>query len=135
MLSLQGNTAPYMLYARTRVCSIVRKAQGLSDSDPMSWPAVGKKVVLNEAEEVALARHIVRFGDTIRQVGRDLYPNVLCDYLFELSQKFSAFYETCPVNQAETEEIRESRLTLAVVTNDVLVRGMDILGIEVVDRM
>ncbi|GMI39404.1 hypothetical protein TrCOL_g4496 [Triparma columacea] len=135
MLSLQGNTAPYMLYARTRVCSIVRKAQGLTDDDTMVWPTPGGNVVLEEREEIELARHAVKFGDVVDQVGRDLYPNVLCDYLFELSQKFSAFYETCPVNQAESEEVRESRLALAVVTNNVLVRGMDILGIEVVERM
>ncbi|GMI31157.1 hypothetical protein TrCOL_g4695 [Triparma columacea] len=135
MLSLQGNTAPYMLYARTRVCSIVRKAQGLTDDDTMVWPTPGGNVVLEEREEIELARHAVKFGDVVDQVGRDLYPNVLCDYLFELSQKFSAFYETCPVTQAPSEEVRESRLALAVVTNNVLVRGMDILGIEVVERM
>eukprot|EP00520_Triparma_pacifica_P017865 CAMPEP_0118652932 /NCGR_PEP_ID=MMETSP0785-20121206/11574_1 /TAXON_ID=91992 /ORGANISM="Bolidomonas pacifica, Strain CCMP 1866" /LENGTH=602 /DNA_ID=CAMNT_0006545467 /DNA_START=243 /DNA_END=2051 /DNA_ORIENTATION=- len=135
MLSLQGNTAPYMLYARTRVCSIVRKAQGLKETDEMVWPEGGSKVILDADEEIELARHIVKFGDIIKQVGRDLYPNILCDYLFELSQKFSTFYENCPVNQAETEELKKSRLTLAVVTNDVLKKGMDILGIEVVERM
>lgn len=135
MLSLQGNTAPYMLYARTRVCSIVRKAQGLGEDDDMVWPEGGEKVILDEDEEVELARHIVKFGDVVKQVERDLYPNILCDYLFELSQHFSAFYETCPVNQAETEELKKSRMTLAVVTNDILVKGLGLLGIETVERM
>jgi arginyl-tRNA synthetase len=75
------------------------------------------------------------FGDVIYDVEKELYPNRLCDYLFETSQKFSKFYETCSVIKAETEELKASRLTLSVTTAKVLTKGLDLLGIDVVDRL
>ena len=137
MLSLQGNTAPYMLYARARVCSIVKKGMepnGSVEGD-IIWPEPADEIILQEREEVELARHLLKFGDILYGVERDLYPNKLCDYLFETSQKFSAFYESCSVIGAETEQLKRSRLTLAVVTNDIIVCGLKILGIETVERM
>ena len=136
MLSLQGNTAPYMLYARARICSIVKKASGIEgvEEGGMTWPEPAP-VMLGEEAEIELARQLVKFGDILYDVEKELYPNRLCDYLFETSQKFSAFYESCSVIKAETEELKASRLTLAVTTAKVLTKGLGLLGIEVVDRL
>ena len=136
MLSLQGNTAPYMLYARARICSIVKKACGLQveGRQEMVWPEPAE-VFLEDDAEVELARQLVKFADVIYDVEKDLYPNRLCDYLFETSQKFSHFYENCSVIKAESEALKKSRLTLVVTTAKVLTKGLRLLGISVADRL
>lgn len=89
MLSLNGNTAPYMLYAYARICSIVRKAIGqTNDKDAVQWPEAADIVLVQKAE-VDLVRYLVRLPDVLNDVERELYPNRLCDYLFETTQKFS----------------------------------------------
>jgi arginyl-tRNA synthetase len=89
MLSLNGNTAPYMLYAYARICGIVRKAIGQSnDKDSVQWPEAAD-ILLSQKAEVDLVRYLVRLPDILKEVECDLYPNRLCDYLFETTQKFS----------------------------------------------
>ena len=123
MLALDGNTAPYLQYAHARICSIRRKAQGTS--------SLG---VLGSPFELALAKHILRLGEVIEQVARDLKPHLLCTYLYELAVKFSGFYENCPVIQSE-EPLRSSRLALCDLTARALELGLDQLGIEHPDQM
>src|ERR1039458_3276439 len=93
MLALDGNTAPYLQYAYARIRSIFRRSGGSAD--------LSAKVSLDTPFELALGKHILRFGEVIEIVARELKPHHLSSYLYELATKFSAFYENCPVLQAE----------------------------------
>ncbi|MFM7527674.1 MAG: DALR anticodon-binding domain-containing protein, partial [Nodosilinea sp.] len=129
MLSLQGNTAPYLLYAYVRVQGISRK--GNIDFDHLTAEA---RLHLEAGEELALARHLLELEQTLVEVGETLYPNQLCLYLFELSQKFNQFYDRCPVLQAEDPQ-RTSRLILCHLTANTLKLGLSLLGVTVLERM
>lgn len=135
MLSLNGNTAPYMLYAYARICGIVRKATADSDSGTMLWPDAADEILLTHDAELQLIRNLVRLPDILIEVENELYPNRMCDYLFETSQKFNQFYENCSVNKAETPELKASRLTLCTVTAATIRLLMGLLGIEVVEKL
>jgi arginyl-tRNA synthetase len=126
MLALQGNTAPYLLYAYARIKSIFRKAESRN----------GKaEIVLAAPEEIALAKHLLNFGLTLEAVAEEYRPNFLCNYLFELAGKFTGFYENCPVLKAEDAATRDSRLALCDLTARVLKLGLETLGIETVEQM
>ena len=129
MLALQGNTAPYMLYAYVRVQGISR--QGNVDFEHL--PA-GTPIILKEETELVLAKHLLQLSEVLKEVERDLLPNRLCDYLYELSKKFNKFYEECPVLKAE-EPLRTSRLVLSDLTARTLKLGLSLLGIPVLERM
>jgi arginyl-tRNA synthetase len=129
MLALQGNTAPYMMYAYVRVQGISRK--GGIDFDNLGDNA---QIILGEELELALAKHLLQLGSIITEVERDLLPNRLCQYLFELSQKYNQFYDKHSVLQA-AEPIRTSRLILSDLTAKTLKLGLDLLGIPVLERM
>jgi arginyl-tRNA synthetase len=123
-----------MLYSYARICGIVRKGSGQADDAVLKWPAASCLVVSHETE-LELMRNLVKLPDVIAEVERDLYPHKICDYLFETSQKFNQFYEHCSVNQAETPELKASRLTLCVATAGTLRLLLNLLGIEVVERL
>jgi len=125
MVSLTGNTGPYLQYAAARIRSIFRSA-GM-DPDQLSGQA-DAPLVITEPAERALALALLDFGDVVVHVGDQLEPHRLCGYLFELAQHFSAFYEQCPVLKADTEA-RASRLSLCRATLAVLDQGLDLLGI------
>jgi arginyl-tRNA synthetase len=129
MLALQGNTAPYMLYAYVRVQGISRKGQ-------IEFENLGRdiKVLLQEDTELVLAKYLLRLEEILEQVSQDLLPNQLCQYLFELSQKFNQFYDRCPVLQTEAP-LRTSRLVLCDLTARTLKLGLSLLGIQVLERM
>lgn len=129
MLALQGNTAPYMIYAYVRV-------QGISRKGEIDWDTLNQKPKIHlEAEtELALAKHLLQLDEILTQISADLMPNRLCQYLFELSQKFNQFYDKCPVLQAESSQ-KESRLALCYLTAVTLKLGLSLLGIKVVERM
>ncbi len=129
MLALQGNTAPYMMYAYVRVQGISRK--GGIDFEHLGDNAL---IILNEELELTLAKHLLQLGSIITEVERDLLPNRLCQYLFELSQKYNQFYDKHSVLQAE-EPVRTSRLILSDLTAKALKLGLDLLGIPVLERM
>ncbi|PZO43690.1 MAG: arginine--tRNA ligase [Leptolyngbya sp.] len=129
MLALQGNTAPYMLYAYVRVQGIGRKG----DVDLNNLPAEAR-IHLEDDSEFALARHLLQLDEVLGEVAQDLYPNRLCQYLFELSQKFNQFYDRCSVLQA-AEPQRTSRLLLCDLTAKTLKLGLSLLGIRVLERM
>jgi len=129
MLNLQGNTAPYMLYAYVRIQGISRKGNiDFEHLDPDS------KIVLEEETELVLAKHLLQLSEIISQVETDLLPNRLCQYLFELSQKFNQFYDRCPVLKAEKSQ-RTSRLVLCDLTAKTIKLGLSLLGIAVLERM
>ncbi|MCU0526868.1 MAG: arginine--tRNA ligase [Elainella sp. Prado103] len=128
MLSLQGNTAPYLLYAYVRVQGISRK--GEIDLQQLA----NSTIQLTEETEFALAKHLLGLDEVLSALEADLMPNRLCQYLFELSQKFNQFYDRCPILQAE-EPQRASRLGLADLTARALKLGLSLLGIEVLERM
>ena len=127
MLALVGNTAPYLLYAYTRIRSIFRKLEGESIEPPASFS-------LGQAEEVALAKHLLRFGLVLEQVIDECRPNFLCNYLYELAGFFGSFYENCPVLLAEGE-VRAQRLALCDLVSRVLKTGLETLGLETTERM
>jgi arginyl-tRNA synthetase len=126
-LSLQGNTAPYLQYAYARIRSILRKAEKEAGAQP---GAIG---ALAPAER-ALASKLLGFDEAVEQVARTTRPHILAEYLFDLSQAFSTFYNECPVLKAEPA-VRAGRLTLCAQTAETLRRGLDLLGIEVLERM
>jgi arginyl-tRNA synthetase len=126
MLATDGNTAPYLQYAYARIRSIFRKSG--------TTAAPSATLRLENPFEVALARHILRFGEIIELVTRDLKPHYICAFLYELATKFSGFYENCPVIQSE-EPTRSSRLALCDVTAKTLALGLDLLGIAHPEQM
>jgi arginyl-tRNA synthetase len=130
MLALQGNTAPYLVYAYARIKSIFRKSEAESAiRNPQS------AIALAAPEELALAKHLLNFGLTLEAVADELRPNYLCNYLFELAGKFTSFYENCPVLKADDAATRDSRLALCDLTARVLKQGLETLGIETVEQM
>jgi arginyl-tRNA synthetase len=129
MLALQGNTAPYLLYAYVRIQGISRKG-GID----FGHLGAGTGIILNDETEFALAKHLLQLDEVLEHVSQDLQPNHLCQYLFELSQKFNQFYDRCPVLQVE-EPLRTSRLLLCDLTVRTLKSGLSLLGIEVLERM
>lgn len=128
MLSFEGNTAPYMQYAYTRVASIFKRSgQNEQQLSGAIWLAV--------EQETQLAVRLLQLEEAIVTVARDGTPHVLCAYLYDLAVLFSAFYEHCPILTAENEALRQSRLQLALLTARTLKQGLDLLGIETVERM
>ncbi|HEY5789829.1 MAG TPA: arginine--tRNA ligase [Gammaproteobacteria bacterium] len=128
MLSFEGNTAPYLQYAYSRVRSIFRKA----GVDPAALDA---PVRLEQPQETALALHLLRFPEQLEQVARDATPHLLCAYLYDLASLYMAFYEACPVLKAEDAALQASRLRLCDAVARTLATGLGLLGIEVMERM
>ncbi len=128
MLSFEGNTAPYLLYARTRVASIFRKA-GVRPED------ITGTIRLEFEPEQDLAARLVQFPEVLEQVAERGLPHLLCNYLFDIAVLFSSFYENCPILGGEDESLRDSRLLLARLTAETLEQGMTLLGIETLERM
>jgi arginyl-tRNA synthetase len=130
MLSLQGNTAPYLQNAYVRIRSIFRKAGELDGLKPSSLTTVK----LNESAESNLAKRLCQFAETVPQVLNDFRPNILANYLFELANSFHAFYEACPVLKSQ-KPARSSRLALCELTGRVLQKGLELLGIKAPEKM
>ncbi|AKA37090.1 arginine--tRNA ligase [Yersinia ruckeri] len=129
MLALDGNTAPYMQYAYTRVVSVFKRA-GVVDERSLTLP-----LVITEEREAALATRLLQFEETITNVAREGTPHVMCAYLYDVAGLFSSFYEHCQILNADSEESRQSRLKLAMLTAKTLKQGLDTLGIQTVERM
>jgi arginyl-tRNA synthetase len=134
MLSMDGNTAPYMQYAYARIKSIERKAQ-TKDVDVETELKGLEKLNLTEPAELDLAKYLVRYGEAIEAAVSDYRPNYLTSYLYELAQKFSVFYTNCPVLDAGPDK-RPTRLLLCDLTAETIKHGLsELLGIEVVEQM
>ncbi|KAA0384456.1 arginine--tRNA ligase [Salmonella enterica] len=129
MLAFEGNTAPYMQYAYTRVLSVFRKAN-IDEQALASAP-----VIISEDREAQLAARLLQVEETLTVVAREGTPHVMCAYLYDVAGLFSGFYEHCPILSAENDAVRNSRLKLAQLTAKTLKLGLDTLGIETVERM
>ncbi len=129
MLSFDGNTAPYMLYAYTRIHSIFKKGKTrINDANG--------KVILSNIQERTLALKLLQFGDAINNTAKEGEPHLLCAYLFELSGHFMSFYEHCPVNKKDiNSELKASRLKLCALTANILKVGLNLLGIQTIEQM
>ena len=127
MLSLQGDTAPYLQYSHVRIRSIFRKLDA-------PFEAAACEVILGENEELHLARLLVRFGEVLPTILEDFRPNLLANYLLELARAFHSFFEACPVLKAAAP-IRASRLALCELTSRTLQQGLSLMGIKVPDKM
>ena len=141
MLSLQGNTAPYLQNAYVRVRSIFRKAGESPVATPVGGVTektghrpVATPLTLTNPAEINLAKRLCQFAEIVPQVLNDFRPNILANYLFEVANGFHTFYEACPVLKSE-EPARSSRLALCDLTGRVLHRGLDLLGIKVPEKM
>ncbi|MFW6133170.1 MAG: arginine--tRNA ligase [Planctomycetota bacterium] len=133
MLSLDGNTAPYLQYAYARVRSIFRKGGG-SERIAADDEHRAAEVRLSESDERALGVKLVQFPETLDAVARESLPNLLCAYLYDLAGAFMGFYESCPVLKAEAD-LRASRLALCDLTARTIATGLDLLGIATLERM
>ena len=131
MLAMNGNTGAYLQYAYARIQSIFRKG-GVT---PESIRAKGPAIALSHPAERALGVRLLRLPEVLELAAAELKPNILTDYLFDLANAFSTFFEECPVLKAESPERRDSRLALGDLTARTLKFGLDLLGIDVIDRM
>jgi arginine--tRNA ligase len=129
MLSFEGNTAPYMQYAYTRIRSIFNRSQiALSEVEQA-------KLSITDEKERALAIKLLQFEEGVQVVGKEGTPHVLCAYLYELAGVFSSFYEHCPILNNDDQQVKLSRLKLALLTERTLKQGLDLLGIKTVEKM
>jgi arginyl-tRNA synthetase len=134
MLSMDGNTAPYMQYAYARIKSIVRKAPDKGVDVETELKGLGE-LNLTEPAELDLAKYLIRYGEGIEVAVSDYRPNYLTSYLYELAQRFSSFYTNCPVLDAGPDK-RPTRLLLCDLTAEIIKHGLsELLGIEVVEQM
>lgn len=127
MLSFEGNTAPYLLYAYTRVAGIFKRAEDVELSNAV--------IALEHDKEKELGNKLAQFGEILARMVDKGQPHVLCGYLFELAGAFSSFYEACPVLAADNETQKHSRLLLSQLTAKTLKQGLSLLGIETLERM
>ncbi len=127
MLSFEGNTAPYLLYAYSRISSIIKRAEVNIDT-------LDASILLNSDQERALSVKLLQFSEAVDQVATDGMPHFMCSYLYDLAGIFMTFYEACPILTSEAE-VKSSRLMLAANTASTLKKGMELLGIETLERM
>jgi arginyl-tRNA synthetase len=128
MLSLEGNTAPYMQYAYARVRSIFRKGE-------LQGEQLAGQVALAAPAERVLGLKLAQFPETVEAVARECLPNMLCCYLYDLAGSFMSFYESCPVLKADDPATRASRLLLCQLTARTIAKGLELLGIQTVEQM
>lgn len=128
MLNFEGNTAPYLLYAYTRVAGVFRKlGKGFEE--------VEGQIVLQAEQELELAARLAQFGEVLNGLAEKGTPHILCTYLYDVAGLFSSFYENCPILAAENPEQQQSRLRLAALTGRTLKQGLQLLGLETLERM
>lgn len=128
MLAFEGNTAPYMQYAYTRVSSIFAKAG-------ISMDELAGDIQITEEKEKSLIAKLLQFEEAVQSVAREGQPHIMCSYLFELAGQFSSFYEACPILNTEDESVKQSRLKLAALTAKTIKQGLSLLGIDTLERM
>ncbi len=128
MLAFEGNTAPYMQYAYTRVKSIFAKAGIEMDN-------IDGEIQITDEKEKALIAKLLQFEEAVQSVAREGQPHLMCAYLFELAGQFSSFYEACPILIAEDPAVKQSRLKLAALTAKTIKQGLALLGINTLEKM
>lgn len=135
MLAMNGNTATYMQYAYARVRSIFTKGAVDVEALREEYANGTRTLTLNDPAERALAFELVRFQSALENVSKDYRPNFLTAYLYDLANKYSSFFERCPVLKTEDESIRSNRLLLCDLTARTIGLGLNLLGIQTVERM
>ena len=128
MLSFEGNTAPYLLYAYTRVASVFRKLG-------KDFSEVDGQIRLEAPQEIDLATKLAQFGEVLNNVADKGTPHILCAYLYDLAGLFSSFYEHCPILSANDQATQQSRLRLAALSGRTLKQGLELLGLHTLERM
>ncbi|MCY1422400.1 Arginine--tRNA ligase [compost metagenome] len=128
MLNFEGNTAPYLLYAYTRVAGVFRKLG-------KDFSEVEGQITLQAPQEQDLAARLAQFGEVLNNVAEKGTPHTLCSYLYDVAGLFSSFYENCPILSADSPEQQQSRLRLAALTGRTLKQGLELLGLETLERM
>ena len=128
MVQTTGNTGPYLQYAHARMAQVLRRSEAEGGSPP------SQVTVLGDPAEQTLALQLSGYGEVVNEVAETLQPHKLCTYLYELAGALSTFYEQCPVLKSEGA-VRDSRLALCLATKQVLASGLDLLGIEALERM
>lgn len=128
MLSFEGNTAPYLMYAYTRVASIFVKAG-------LDMNTITGEIKLDDEKEKDLANKLMQFPEILDRLTKRGQPHTLCSYIYEVAGLFSSFYENCPILAAETEEQKQSRLRLAALAGKTIKQGLNLLGITTLERM
>ena len=129
MLSFEGNTAPYLQYAYSRICSVFRKAE-------LERGQVEGDIRITTPQEKTLALSLLNFDETLKTVAEDGYPHTLCNYLYDLASAYMSFYEHCPILRSDIDaQTRASRLQLSHTSANTLQKGLELLGIETMERM
>jgi arginyl-tRNA synthetase len=128
MLSFEGNTAPYIQYAYTRIISILKKSN-------IPLHKIKMKIILNEESEINLAIKILEFEEIILLIAKNGTPHIMCKYLYQLSTYFSHFYENCSILFSEKIKIRKSRIKLSFLTAKTIKKGLNLLGIKTIKKM
>lgn len=131
MLALRGNTATYLQYANARVHGILRNL----DITPQSLQSDSGEFIFEESVERQLALQLLRFSEVLNDVLIEYKPNLLCNYLFDLAQLYARFFDQCSVRDAKTPALQKSRLQLSYLTSRTISTGLELLGIEVLDRI
>lgn len=131
MLALRGNTATYLQYANARVHGIFRKL----DITPQSLQDTSGDIIFEETVERQLTVQLLRYSEVLNDVLIEYKPNLLCNYLFDLAQLYARFFDQCSVRDAKTPELQKSRLQLSYLTSRTITSGLELLGIEVLDRI
>ena len=126
MVAFEGNTGPYIQYGAARIASLLRKGGQLD---------AGAEILLEEPQERHLALQLVQYNTVLRETVHNLEPHRLCTWLFELTEAFNSFYQSCSVLKVENEAIKQSRLRLTKITRRVIVDALDVLGIESPQQM
>jgi arginyl-tRNA synthetase len=134
MLAFEGNTAPYMLYAYTRIAGIFRKTEAGSLDTFLKQNRPSDPIHATEPQERELVLLLGQFSEVLQSVIAEHLPHYLCTYLYSLAGAFMSFYEACPVLNAPESE-RQSRLHMAALTAKTLQKGLDILGIQTLEKM
>ena len=134
MVKLEGDTAPYIMYAYARVQGIYRAAAVAAECPQRTHPGE-MQFVFESPEERALGKTLIRLPEILTELERDLMPHILCDYVLNLTSKFNKFYEQCPVIQAGSPELLQSRFALCQISADSLKLCLGLIGVPTLDRI
>jgi len=126
MVAFEGNTGPYIQYAAARIRSLIQKGGSFKE---------GGAFILEEPQERFLALQLLQYNSVLQNTVNHLEPHRLCTWLFELTEAFNSFYQSCPVLKVDNPLLRDSRLRLATLAGRVIVDGLDVLGIESPQQM
>lgn len=135
-LSFEGNSGPYLQYTYARAYSVLSKARQQKRCDRIRFVDTDPDLAIDfTPEAVQVLRALCRFPETVREAGKAYAPNLLCEYLFDLAQKFNLFYEKCPIIKAKGKSLKRFRLVLTAATAVILKNGLSLLGIRALTRM